>query len=572
MHRVVRSHVQAFRDDFTLKFQESKLFEAFCAYSIAKQFTFENVSPDSLVYDGADPGIDSAFYAINDQIVTTLSEAERIFSTRKTDNIVKLVLVQSKTTEGWSKAELDVFASAAQDFIAEKPNHSYSDYLKEQKDIFDLIISKLGKVKSGRPTIDCCYVTSGAKLVASEILAARQSFEDRLNEAGLFDQCQVTALDRDELIRFWIASRGAYSAQFRVIGSASFPKSAGIEESYAVTVSARDFVKSVLEDDRGTLRKSIFDENVRDFISFEDSTINSEMVGSLTSKPSSSRFGILNNGITIISPEVKLQSNEMYIEDYQIVNGCQTSNVLFEAREDIPEDATLMVKIIETSDQAIVDEIVRSTNRQNKIEDHQFLATMDSVKSIEKYFNVRSEDDERKLFFERRPHQYSKDNIPAIRVFDIKEIARCCGAMFFDRPDLSSRYPNQLVEDLKDIVFSQSNKEEIFYTSAFAHYRLKLHLGNNRIDQVFNQLRWHSLMCAKYYICGPNIPDVRSAKIDGQCEKINDFFSANDASTLAQWDRIATAIKALGPFDRDRIRATRFVQEVKDAVLALRQK
>ncbi|MDQ0543123.1 hypothetical protein QO001_002049 [Methylobacterium brachiatum] len=195
---------------------------------------------------------------------------------------------------------------------------------------------------------------------------------------------------------------------------------------------------------------------------------------------------------------------------------------------------------------------------------------MDSVKSIEKYFNVRSEDDERRLFFERRPHQYSKDNIPSIRVFDIKEIARCCGAMFFDRPDLSSRYPNQLVEDLREIVFSATNKEEIFYTSSFAHYRLKLHLSNNRIDPIFNQLRWYALMGVKYYICGPNTADVRSSKVEKQCEKINDFFTANDPSTLSQWERLAGAFKALGPFDRDRIKASRFVQEVREAALSIR--
>lgn len=570
MHRVVKSHVQAFRDEFALKLDESKLFEAFCAYCIAKQFTFENVNPDLLTYEGADPGIDSAFYAINDQIITTLSEAEKIFSSRKTDNDVRLVFVQSKTSEGWQKHELDVFSAAVQDFISERPNHAYSDYLEEQREIFNLVINNVGKVKSGRPYIDCYYVTSGPKLAATEIISAKNALEDRLRDAGLFDDCRVVALDRDELIKYWVASRGAYKAQFRVIGSASFPKSAGIEESYAVTVSARDFVQAVLEDDRGSLRRSIFDENVRDFISFDDSEINSEIISSLTSPSSSSRFGILNNGITIISPEVRLQSNEMHIEDYQIVNGCQTSNVLYEARREIPQDATLMVKIIETRDQAIVDEIVRSTNRKNKIEDHQFLATMDSVKSIEKYFNVRSEDDERRLFFERRPHQYSKDNIPTIRVFDIKEIARCCGAMFFDRPDLSSRYPNQLVEDLREVVFSSNNKEEIFYTSSFAHYRLKLHLSNNRIDPIFNQLRWYALMGVKYYICGANAADVRSSKIEKQCEKINDFFTANDPVALTHWDKIAGAFKSLGPFDRDRIKASRFVQEVREAALSVR--
>lgn len=452
--------------------------------------------------------------------------------------------------------------------MADKPNHAYSDDLKEKQEIFNLIIRNIGKVRSGRPDIECYYVTSGAKLAAAEIVAAVKSFNDRLIDTGFFNLQNVVALDRDQLINLWISSRGSYEAQFRVIGSASFPKSKGIEESYAVTVSAQDFVKAVLVDDRGNLRRTIFDENVRDFIAFEDSSINSEMINSLTSDVSSSRFGILNNGITVISPDVRLQSNEMYISNYQIVNGCQTSNVLFEAQNSIPDNATLMVKIIETSDQSIVDEIVRSTNRQNKIEDHQFLATMESVKNIEKYFMVRNEEDDKRLFFERRPHQYSRDNIPSIRIFDIKEIARCCGAMFFDRPDLSSRYPNQLVEDLRGAVFSASNKEEIFYASAFAHYRLKLHLSNNRIDPIFNQLRWYGLMAVKYYICGSKLPDVRSSKIESKCDQIIDFCAANDSAALARWEVIANVLKKLGPFDRDRIRAARFVQEVREAVLA----
>jgi hypothetical protein len=390
MHRVVQSHLNGFKEEFSLDYKESRLFEAFSAYCIAKQFTFENVDPETLTYEGADPGIDSAYFIINDQIVTTISEAEKVFSTRKTDNFVKLVFVQSKTSESWAKSEVDVFGAAVLDFVSEAPNHSYSEDLKEKQDIFNLIINNIGKVRSGRPDVECYYVTSAAKLAASEIMAAINSFNNRLSDAGFFNSQRVIALDRDQLINFWISSRGSYEAQFRVIGSASFPKSAGIEESYAVTVSARDFVKSVLVDDRGSLRRTIFDENVRDFIAFEDSSINSEMISSLTSSDSSSRFGILNNGITVISPDVRLQSNEMHITNYQIVNGCQTSNVLFEAKDEIPENATLMVKIIETSDQSIVDEIVRSTNRQNKIEDHQFLATMESVKNIEKYFHVRS--------------------------------------------------------------------------------------------------------------------------------------------------------------------------------------
>lgn len=101
MHRVVQSHLNGFRDEFSLDYKEYRLFEAFSAYCIAKKFTFENVDPETLTYEGADPGIDSAYFIVNDQIVTTISEAERVFATKKTDNFVKLIFVQSKTSEDW---------------------------------------------------------------------------------------------------------------------------------------------------------------------------------------------------------------------------------------------------------------------------------------------------------------------------------------------------------------------------------------------------------------------------------------------------------------------------------------
>ena len=296
------------------------------------------------------------------------------------------------------------------------------------------------------------------------------------------------------------------------------------------------------------------------------------MRSSLLHPISCKRFGILNNGVTLISPDVRLQSNEMYIANYQIVNGCQTSNVIFDSLNGVDDETTLMVKIIETSDQSIVDEIVESTNSQNKIEDHQFLARLDCVKGIEKYFKVRSEDAEQSLYFERRPNQYNNQGIPAFRIFTIKETARCCGAMFFDRPDLSARYPGQLVEELSDSVFNKQNREEIFYARAFAYYRLKLLLSNQRIDPIFNLLKWHSLMALKYYLCGSQIPDVKSQKIDKTCQTIIEFMSKTDASTIAAWKDIESVLRKMPHESRDDIRRARMSAELKLSILDFRNK
>jgi len=85
----------------------------------------------------------------------------------------------------------------------------------------------------------------------------------------------------------------------------------------------------VLIDKNDKLRQRIFEENVRDFIGLE-SEVNAEIADTLKDGLKQKRFGILNNGITIISPDVKVAGLDIYLRDFQIVNGCQTSNVLYE--------------------------------------------------------------------------------------------------------------------------------------------------------------------------------------------------------------------------------------------------
>ena len=73
----------------------------------------------------------------------------------------------------------------------------------------------------------------------------------------------------------------------------------------------------------------------------------------------------------------------------------------------IEDDPTIMLKLIETSDPAVVDDIVPSTNRQAKIDEHQFLATLDAVMALDRYFDARGADDEVRLYFERRTNEFS---------------------------------------------------------------------------------------------------------------------------------------------------------------------
>ena len=71
---------------------------------------------------------------------------------------------------------------------------------------------------------------------------------------------------------------------------------------------------------------------------------------------------MLNNGITIVASAISIPGDIATIEDYQIVNGCQTSNILID-NMDIAEnidELIIPVRIIATKDENLKEGTVRS--------------------------------------------------------------------------------------------------------------------------------------------------------------------------------------------------------------------
>jgi hypothetical protein len=570
MHRVVKAHLADFQKKFEVSDQESKQFEAFVNY-VVRSLSADAVDPKDLIYEGDDPGIDGILIFIDDSYVSSVDEVEDAFSGRRRDADATVVFTQAKTPESWSKSEINTFESAINDFLSDKHAYPHSEWMTNYREVFNAVLSNVGKIRDGKPRAHIYFASTARKSEDREILGAQAALKASVVDTGLFSDVQVLLADRDMIVEMWKASEGQVEATLRVIGSAAFPKAPGIEEGYVVTVKAKDFIEQVLIDKNDKLRQRIFEENVRDFIGLEGE-VNAEIADTLKDGLKQKRFGILNNGITIISPDVKVAGVDIYLRDFQIVNGCQTSNVLFENRGSVTDDATLMLKVVETSDPAVVDDIVRSTNRQAKVEEHQFLATLDAVKAIERYFDARGAEEEYRLYFERRKDQFSvHENVKPIRVFDIKEIARCVGAMFLDKPDIASRYPNRLTSEMRASVFDRSYREEIYHVAAYTLYRIKLLIGNKRIDGRYSKLRWHIMMAIKYYVCGDNIPSLGSSKIKRTCSDVEKFVSGNDDETVKAIRDLCASIVDINDIPRDKLRASSLVPDVRAKARAARQ-
>ena len=570
MHRVVKSHLNDFQAKHAVSESVSKQFEAFLNYAIFRTFCAENIEARELIYDGDDPGIDGIMIFVDDSYISSIEEIEEVMRGRRRDAEVTVVFTQAKTSEAWSKSEINTFESALNDFLADEAVYPRSDYLKNARDVFDAVLQHVGKIRDGKPKAEAYFATTARASQDREILAARTAIETALVGTGFFSAVNVTLVDRDSIVELWTAAEGQVEATLKVLGTAAFPRTVGIDEGYVVTVRAKDFIEQILKDSNGRLRQRIFEENVRDFLG-ASGDVNKEMSETLRDEVKQKRFGILNNGITMISPDVRLGSLEISVRDFQIVNGCQTSNVLFENRESIGDDATIMLKLIETSDPSVIDDIVRSTNRQTKVEEDQFLATLDAVKALERYFEARGADEDLRLYFERRKNQFSgRENVKAVRVFDIKEIARCVSAMFLDKPDISSRYPNRLTGEMRAQVFDPLYQEEIYHTAAYTLYRIKLLMGNNRVEQRYHKLRWHIIMAIKLYICSNDTPQLGSRKIKSKCDEIETFVSKVDDDTVNIIRDLCAFI--VDDVTLDKLKGGALVVDVKAKALAFRER
>jgi hypothetical protein len=130
---------------------------------------------------------------------------------------------------------------------------------------------------------------------------------------------------------------------------------------YLLTVSLKQFI---LDLERNIKDSSIFDKNVRYSLG-KNNKVATEI--NKTLKNDSKNIILFHNGITMISTTTKDDNDFLEFNNCSIVNGCQ-STIAFHNYGEIPDDAKILLKIINTSDNTLINLISRNTNNQNPIQ------------------------------------------------------------------------------------------------------------------------------------------------------------------------------------------------------------
>jgi len=311
-------------------------------------------------------------------------------------------MTQAKTSKGLNAAEIGSFIQGVREFFSEPHMPANEDILRK-RELANHIFSLSVKMKE-KPILHLYYCYAGNYKNDQVIEARVTTGKKDLEALNLFSCINFTFLDSSALQERYQEVNLRIDKQIQVNEYASLPVIGGIRQSYIGVLPCRELIK-LLSNSDGRLQKSLFNENVRDLLS--SNPVNDEIVETLKSQDAQSRLPALNNGITIVARGIMIVGKKFTLSDFQIVNGCQTSHLIFQYQSHLLPETSVVVKMIELDDRELINEIVRATNRQTEVKDEAFVVLDDFHKKLERFFASIDSPPENKLVYERRKRQYA---------------------------------------------------------------------------------------------------------------------------------------------------------------------
>ena len=260
---------------------------------------------------------------------------------------------------------------------------------------------------------------------------------------------------------------------------AILPPISDVKEAYIGIVPCLEYLRLLCDED-GVLNRRLFYDNVRDFQGHNP--VNSEIHETVVDASRNDRFALLNNGVTIVARDLNKVGEKFKLMDYQIVNGCQTSHILYNNKTHLTPNIYLPLKLIITDDNEVIYQIIQGTNRQTEVKLEAFEALAPFQKRLEELYLALGRDKETPLYYERRSKQYEHLAIGKERIITLPSQIKCFVAMFLNEPHSTHRYYGELLSSYRNRLFNDSHLPIAYYLSAAAFTAVERLFSGNRLS------------------------------------------------------------------------------------------
>lgn len=500
--------------------KEDDAFELFVNNNILSQKHPGAFSSDSellsviSVGGGNDLGLDGISISLNGRMVRSKEEIDDILTVCKKGKF-EFTFIQSKNREKFDLGEFTKYTTGVLDFLNEKIKSPVNQDVRYWHEIYNYIMSNEIIVKwECAPSIHFVYVTLGVWENNPHILGNAENTRMILKQNYSFEEITFRYVDAQLLTEIINGNENCYSAVLEVVDSMPLPQVNKVDNSSVIMCRVSEFLK--LLTDNGVLRRNLFEDNVRDYQG--DTTINQEIRNTLEN--SAQNFVLLNNGITIVCDEMHEGNRKVSLKNPQIVNGCQTCNIIFRCSQDDIDlsDAYAIIKVIASDDSSIVNSIIKGTNRQNIVYDETFEVTRDFHKLLEDYFAEMQIEKYDKILYERRSKQYEDD--PLVKPYqkaNFRVLIQSFVSLFLYKAEEGHHHEARLLNDFKKRVFLDHHSFLPYYLAAFIYLQVERLFKSRVVNKEYYTYKLQIMLILKEMLGGQS-PDINQKKdVENYC-------------------------------------------------------
>ena len=499
---------------------ESNMFEVFAVDSILKDYDLAySEIIDGITGGGGDGGIDATYMFVNGELISEDTD----LSPYKKDIGIEIIIFQSKNSSSFKESAIDKLSSSFNDLLNLSKNLDdlftvYNYKIIYKFNIFRDVYKKLARKF---PTMEfrIYYVTNCPEMPHDNVFRKANRLEEDIKEKYFSgSDTSFIFVDAKYLLEN-IRRNQKTTLSLKYIGT---PLISPFGEAYICLVNIKNYV-DFITDDKGRLRKSIFEANVRDYQG--NSQVNEQIRETLTIN-NKDDFWWLNNGITMLSTKALIADNSLLVENPQIVNGLQTSTELstYAKKANIDSDnRNILVRVVKTSDDDRRNRIIKATNSQTNMPYASLRATDKIHSDIEDHFNANG------LYYDRRKNFYKNEGKSARDIVSISSLAQSVISTILLRPNDARGRPTTLLKDDENYkaIFSDSYPLDMYLNCIRLRNKVDLYLSTLSDAKDRNNCRFYALMLLSMKSCkSTNVDAKKMAAINIEEVSQNDVVAS----------------------------------------------
>jgi len=494
--------------------KEADIFEDFSNYLVVSTILQDEIDEINKISTNKAQGIDGIGIFVNNKLISEESDLDKIGENEKIK--LKITFIQSTIKNSFSEQKFQAFIDEiikflSNDITVEPFSQIVNKLLDEEGEYIDNLIET--------PFIYICFLSKNTNhTIEDETLEIEKNkFSKREDVRNKFLLKEINFWQKEEIKSNYDRIKKYHTISLKFHKSIQLETRKDVKISILSALKFSELQKMILTND-GNIKEKLFIENPRSHLGATN--VNMDIRNTILNEEYKPYFLYLNNGITILCDKIErhpAKDDEFVLTFPRIINGCQTTHMLYEQYKENPEkveNIEIIAKVIATENPDLKKQIIFAANNQNSIgKDLQSLNKYHE--KIEEYY--KGNDD--KLFYERLRGQYS-NIIKPYKKINIENLAKVYISVFLQEPHKMKSNAIKKIEKYQ-------NEKKIFYDEndycGILYYYLNKFLLNKQIVLKSKTMDMHLLLGVNLFL------DKKYSKLE---KKIDSLKSENDVFTI----------------------------------------